>query len=504
MAAVAEIGAHAARRDPELAVVVGHPRPVPGGVRPLRNSATVWRGGRVLAVCDKRLLPGYDVFDEDRYFDPGTEPCVVELGGRRCGVAICEDLWMARDVAFARRYPVEPVRDLAAAGCGCILALNASPFVTGKWTRHLSQLSTVARDLGVPIVAVNQVGANDDLIFDGRSVVVDGAGRLVGRLPGWEAATRTVALAADAPAADSEADPSEEVVRALILGVRDYCRKSGQGNVLLGLSGGIDSALTAVIAASALGPGAVSGVFMPSRYSSAASREDARTLARRLGLGWFAEMPIEAMHRRMQSDLLEQLPAAAGGVVDENVQARLRAVVLMALSNGGHGLLLCTSNKSEMATGYTTLYGDLCGAVAVLGDVLKTQVYELARWINRHPAALGLPGPPIASRILTRPPSAELRPDQTDQDTLPPYDVLDEIVRRFVDQDQEPQGIIEATGLEAELVWRVTRMIDAAQFKRDQAPVVLKTSPRAFGRGRPMPIVMKAAGVPEPLAVPPG
>ncbi len=494
-AAVAEVARHAG----DLAVIVGHPRRGTGE-RPFRNSASVCRAGEVVAVCDKRLLPGYDVFDDDRYFEPGDRPTTVEIDGTRIGLLICEDLWQAGDVQAERRYAFSPVEELARLGCDLLVGLNATPFVSGKWQRHLAQVREAVRAHRLPIVMVNQVGGNDDLIFDGRSVVVGADGSLRAVLPGWEPAVETVELSAAPPAEAlarlerSLAEPLRELFSALVLGVKDYCRKVGTSQVVLGLSGGVDSALAGSIATAALGASNVSGLIMPSRYSSPEARQDALALARNLGLGPCAETSIEPGHRAVEEVLAPALPGGTGGVTDENIQARLRGLLLMAFSNANGGLVLTTSNKSELATGYCTIYGDMCGALSVLGDVVKTRVYELAEWINRRHADYGFAGPPIPPRSITKPPSAELRPHQTDQDTLPPYEVLDEIVERFIELEQAPQRIVEETGFDDGLVRRTVRMIDSAQHKRDQAAVVLKVTGRTFGRGRPMPIAMKWEG----------
>lgn len=512
-----------ARHAGEMYVVVGHPRCVTGGTRPWRNSASVCHRGRVIAVCDKQLLPGYDVFDEDRYFEPGERSLAVDMDGRRVGVVICEDLWRAGDVSAVRRYAARPIDDLAQQPCELILSLNASPFVVGKWQRHLEQLSEVARENNVPVIAVNQTGANDDLVFDGRSVVIDREGNAVEILAAFKPQIKTIDLDLDRGAMQQSsdnttrlqqtiaawADPMRETCCALVAGVRDYCRKTGHQRVLLGLSGGIDSALTAAIAAAALGSSNVHGVLMPSRYSSAGSITDAESLARRLRLGSTCTIPIEEAHRTMEQllfdvesphakcqasdgDAQRLVPQASVSLVNENIQARLRGVILMALSNARNALVLATSNKSEVAVGYSTLYGDMCGAIMPLGDLLKTRVYELSRWINANFVELGFEEPPIPESSITKPPSAELRPNQTDQDTLPPYELLDQVVQRYIEQEQSVQTIVDETDLDPALVQRIAQMIDRAQYKRDQAPVILKITGRAFGPGRPMPKAMKS------------
>ena len=481
----------------DVHVIVGHPRRAAGGTRPLRNSASICWRGRVVEICDKQLLPGYDVFDEDRYFEPGDRSCVVDIAGKRIGVVICEDLWRANDVLAERSYPVEPVAELARSKCELIISLNASPFVTGKWQRHLEQLAEVATTLGAPVVAVNQVGGNDDLVFDGRSVIVNAHGAVHSVLPAFEPAVEVIDLSKP-PAHQVEGEVlkweerQRELFHALRIGVRDYCRKTGHAHAFIGLSGGIDSALTAVIAAAALGAEQVHGITMPSKYSSTGSVDDSLKLAGRIGLAGCQQISIAELHHATTLALTGSLKHVTG-VVDENVQARLRGIILMAHSNAmPRSLVLVTSNKSELATGYSTLYGDMCGAIAVLGDVLKSRIYELCKWINQNFRELGFGQPPIPENSIAKPPSAELRPNQTDQDTLPPYEILDAIIERFIEREQSAQTIIEQTGIDAELVKRTIAMIDRAQYKRDQAPVVLKVTQRAFGRGRPMPIVMKA------------
>ena len=497
-----------ARAAGSMHVIVGHPRRCAGGTRPFANSASVCHDGRVTASCDKRLLPGYDVFDEDRYFEWGRTPGMLEVHGRRLGLLICEDLWRAGDVPAECHYQGDPVHDLVDAGCDGILSLHASPFFGGKWTRHLQRLTEVATAHRIPIVAVNQVGGNDDLVFDGRSVMVDPEGRVMAMLPGWTPAVVTLDLpgpreprAEPMSVAELEAaaQPHRECVSALVLGVRDYVRKTGHDAVLVGLSGGVDSALVAAISVAALGSDAVRGVMLPSRYSSEGSITDALALARNLGMAEPRSLSIETAHRALHETLHPALGEVTG-VTDENLQARLRGVVLMAMANDRGALLLATGNKSELAVGYATLYGDMSGAVAVLGDVLKTHVYDLASWINGHPGELGLPGPPIPGSSITKPPSAELRPDQVDQDTLPPYPDLDRVIEGCVEQEQSVEQIVEQTGLDRDTVTSIVEAIDRSQYKREQAALILKVTPRAFGRGRPMPIVMKGTGSTLPAA----
>lgn len=497
----------------EMVVLVGHPRRVVGGSRPFRNSVSALSRGHIIATYDKRLLPGYDVFDEDRYFDSGAQPCVINVAGQRVGILICEDLWRAEDVRTERRYDCEPVPETIALGCDLLVTLNGSPFVLGKFEKHISQLQRIARDHRVPVVSVNQVGGNDDLIFDGRSVILDETGTIRDAVPGWIQTTRTFTVPSTVgrpPSVGSgngaprvellPVNPLADLFNALVLGVRDYCRKTGHRQALIGLSGGIDSALTAAIAVAALGPRHVSGLILPSQHSSARSHADALALVKNLGMTDCRELSIEKLHESARSTLAPSLHERLEGITDENLQTRLRGLLLMAHANALNAFVLATGNKSELATGYCTLYGDMCGALALLGDVLKTTVYQLANWLNANHAACGFAHPPIPEESITRVPTAELRPNQTDQDTLPPYDVLDQIIQRFIELEQSPQRIIAETGLDAALVQRWCRIIDQQQYKRDQAAIVLKVSPRSFGRGRPMPAASKVAALPAATA----
>ncbi len=487
---------HIAAAAGDMTVLVGYPRCALQQCHTIYNSVAVCRAGAIEAIYDKRLLPGYDVFDEDRYFEPGHSPVVFETAGQRIGVLVCEDLWRAEDVELERRYPINPVTETVNHRPDVLISLNASPFVIGKGSRHVEMLKSVAKQTGLPIVSVNQVGANDDLIFDGRSVVVDAVGDIVHALPGWIASLSAVDLdSAEAQTVDTVPPWQEELYHALVLGLRDYITKTGNDRVLLGVSGGIDSAVTAVLAAAAIGGANITGIIMPSRYSSAHSVEDAEALNANLQIGTTLRMPIEAPHQAMREVFEGATEEAPLGVADENIQARLRGVMLMATSNARGGLVLVTSNKSEMAMGYTTLYGDMSGAIAPLGDVVKTRVYELAGWMNDNFASLGFMCPPIPDRSISKPPSAELRPNQTDQDTLPEYEILDDIVTRRIDREQSAERIIEQTGYDADLIRGILKTIDREQYKREQAAVVLKVTPRAFGRGRPMPIVMRLSAV---------
>ena len=482
----------------ECCVIVGAPRRLEHGG--LANSAFVCHDGAIQAVADKQLLPGYDVFDEDRYFKPGQRACECRLDGIHMGVLLCEDAWQARDTVGGDRYAVNPVADLAAAGVELLLVPSASPFVVGKHARHGSELVRLASRHEMTVAVVNQRGANDDLVFNGESFVVDSAGRMLharGEFVGAPGSIDIIDLDAAEPMAAMELEDIDAQHRALVEGVEGYLRKTGHQEVIIGLSGGIDSALTAVIAAAAVGPDRVTGVLMPSRWSSEGSVVDARSLAERIGLKTL-ELPIEPLHAEVLRTL-DNAEAPATGVTDQNVQSRLRGLLLMALANERNALVLATGNKSELAMGYATLYGDMNGALAVLGDVFKTDVQAMSRWVNDHPGLAGFQTPPIPESTITKPPSAELAPDQLDTDSLPSYDVLDDILVRLIDRDLSTLDVIRETGHDAALVDRIARMLDLAQFKREQAAVILKTSPRAFGRGRPWPVVARDAsrGVPS-------
>jgi len=512
-AAIAKKGAEIV--GDEATIILGGARRSVSGRKTGSNSAWVMRGGRIIATYDKQVFPGYDVFDEDRYYEPGAGNLLFDVNGIRSAVLICEDIWQARDVAGSAtvrpRIVRDPVREVAETGCELLFVPSASPFVIGKGARHITQLRSMARIHQISIVLVNQVGANDDLIFDGRSVVIDSKGSVIEQCASFDTDLRIVEISPHAAAkAVAVADRSrigsqdsfeEETFHALVLGIRDYVRKTRQQRLILGLSGGIDSALTAVLAAAALGAEHVTGVMMPSQYSSHGSITDAEALARNLGIDDLRTIPITPSHEALRGTFPPSPQAGEGGghgsagltgVTDENVQARLRCIILMAVSNDMPGsLVLATGNKSELAMGYCTLYGDMAGALAPLGDLLKTQVYELATWINAHHRACGFAIPPIPEASITKPPSAELRPNQTDQDTLPPYEILDAVVQRYIDQEESIATITQETEFDAALVKRITRTIDINEYKRRQAAIVLKVNPRTFGPGRPMPVAMR-------------
>lgn len=471
-----------------VAALIGftEPNPAPLG-RAVFNSAALCDGGRVAHVWRKRLLPTYDVFDESRYFEPAGPQAPVDFRGRRMAVTICEDL-LHESVDGRRPYACDPLAEAGAGGADLILNISASPYRVGKHAWRLQRVATAARELGCPIILVNQVGGNDELIFDGASFAVDQRGAPLAQARAF--AEDLLLLDLERPGtARREVVPEglAELHAALLLGLRDYAHKCGFRRAVLGLSGGIDSGVVACLGAVALGAENLHGVALPSRYSSPDSLDDAAELARRLGIR-FSSMPIEPAHAAFESMLAEPFAGRTPDAAEENVQARIRGAALMALSNKFGDLLLTTGNKSELAVGYCTLYGDMCGGLAVLIDVPKTKVYALARHINSSSAA-----PPIPERMLTKPPSAELRPNQTDQDTLPPYEVLDGILERYEARHESAAQII-AAGFDAPTVKRVLRMMHASEYKRQQAAPGLKVTSRAFGFGRRMPI---AASLPK-------
>ncbi len=481
----------------------------------LYNAAAILRDGVCLDVYHKHFLPNYSVFDEDRYFQPGERaPCYL-IDGVMVGVSICEDIW----------YPGGPPTIQAYAGAEVLLNLSSSPFFVGKQAGRERMLATRASDTGSIVVYCNLVGGQDELIFDGNSVVFDGQGDLIARAKAFEEDLLLVDLdvedvfrtrlhdprrrkerighsgATPAPMKIGEGIPAhtatmplppriepllsreEEAYRALVLGVRDYVRKNGFSSAVIALSGGIDSALTAAIAVDALGANAVTGVSMPSRYSSAGSRDDAKALADNLGIRYLT-LPIESIFAATLETLREpfELFPSTSTLPEENAQARIRGNLLMALSNRSGAIVLTTGNKSEMAVGYATLYGDMAGGFAVLKDVFKLLVYDLARWRNAQ-AGRDL----IPASTLTKPPSAELRPDQQDTDSLPPYEVLDPILQAYVEDDRSPAAMVDM-GYDAEIVQRVMTMVERAEYKRRQAPPGVKITERAFGRDRRLPI----------------
>jgi NAD+ synthase (glutamine-hydrolysing) len=460
-----------------ITLVLGYPLRGVGG---LFNVAGVLRDGGVIGEYAKQHLPNYSVFDEKRYFQAGATPLVLDHLGLRMGLSVCEDIWQE-----------DPTRLAVAAGTRILININASPFHAGKRAEREALVARRAGEHGIPVVYANLVGGQDELVFDGASFVADRTGRILHRAAAFEEdlltfdlddAGRPVGPARDGSTPSFAGDAIEEeasIYAALVLGVRDYVRKNGFGGAVLGLSGGVDSALTLAIAVDALGADAVEGVLMPSRYTAEMSNLDALEEARSLGVKT-RTISIEPAFRSFLSMLEPAFEGRAGDVTEENIQARCRGIILMAISNKTGRILLTTGNKSEMAVGYATLYGDMAGGFAPIKDVSKLLVYRLARYRNRR-------SPVIPERVLTRPPSAELRPDQTDQDSLPPYEVLDGILRLYIEEDEGVEAIVER-GYPVEIVRRVTHLVDRNEYKRRQAPPGVRISTRAFGRDRRYPI----------------
>ena len=479
-----------------LHLVVGHPhqfgergdlRSKSIAVQQRFNAASVLSGGRIVGTYCKRELPNYQVFDERRYFvsgrDAGHGPLVFEAGGLRIGVLICEDAWFD-----------EPAQAACAAGAQVLCVINASPFHLDKAGERESRMADRARSVGRPLLYAHLVGGQDEVVFDGASFALDAQGRVGARASFFEADLLMLELGADGAVAGSVAEvpcAEAQVWAALVTGVRDYLSKNGFPGAIIGLSGGIDSALVLAVAVDALGADRVRAVMMPSPYTADISWIDARDMAARLGVR-YDEIAIAPMFDAFRASLAEQFAGLAEDTTEENLQARIRGTLLMALSNKSGSIVLTTGNKSEMATGYCTLYGDMAGGFAVIKDVAKTLVFRLAEWKNLQPVrrADGSVGPVIPERIITRPPSAELRPDQTDQDSLPPYAVLDAILSRYMEDDQGIEEIV-AAGFARTDVERVTRLIKLNEYKRRQAPVGIRITHRAFGRDWRYPITSK-------------
>jgi NAD+ synthetase len=452
--------------------------------KPVANAAAWLEGGKVVVDYAKILLPFYDVFDESRYFEPGSSISVHNFGGFRVGITICEDIWNDKHFWTKRLYTRDPVEECVTAGADLLLNIASSPYNTEKIQLRYDMLKAISAEQGIPVAYVNHVGGNDQLLFDGSSLAFNARGEL---------SVRAHAFAQDLvifdtrdgaqeirPAPESEA---EEIYLALCMGLRDYVQKCGFRKVLVGLSGGIDSSLVATLAADALTPQNVVGVGMPGPYSSPGSIRDAEALARNLGIE-FRVIPITPVFESYLRTLDPAFEGAPRDVTEENIQARIRGNILMALSNKFGSLLLTTGNKSELAVGYCTLYGDMAGGLAVIADVPKTTVYSLARYINRSSER-------IPQACLEKPPSAELRPNQVDQDSLPPYDVLDAILKAYIEENMGAEEIAATQQLDPSLVRRSVRMVNAAEYKRQQAPPTLKVTAKAFGMGRRFPIAQK-------------
>jgi NAD+ synthetase len=475
---------HAAVDSAAWIVGCVHPNPSPEG-RPFFNTAAILEKNRPARLVHKSLLPTYDVFNETRYFEPNPDVSPVEIGGRLFGLTICEDIWTSENLP-RRFYSTDPVETLVAAGASSILNLSASPFQLGKPTLRRRMLQDLAKKHGVPFYYCNAVGGNDQLVFDGHSLAIDSQGRVMRRWPGFRESSATELDPADS---DPALGDIESLRAALVLGLRDYASKCGFRSAVLGLSGGIDSAVVACLAVEALGADHVTGVAMPSPYSSTHSVEDALALAKNLHIHCL-EIPIAAGFEAFKAQMAPAFAGLPEDSTEENMQARLRGLILMSLSNKFGHLLLTTGNKSELAVGYCTLYGDMCGGLAAISDVPKTMVYDLARHINADRETIPL-------RTIEKVPSAELRPNQTDQDTLPPYDILDAILKLYV---EENLGVAEITarGFDPETVRWVARKVDFNEYKREQAAPGLKVTSRAFGIGRRMPLAQRLT--PPPTA----
>jgi NAD+ synthase (glutamine-hydrolysing) len=450
--------------------------------KPLHNAAIIAQNGKVIAEQHKMLLPTYDVFDELRYFEPARSVAVTNINGAKVGVSICEDFWFDDEILGTKIYCQNPVDQLARQGAEILLNISASPFNSGKRKTRYDIFSKIARRYDAPLVYVNQVGGNDELLFDGSSIVIDATGETVFCAPAFVEHESMVSVTGERCESVRALDEAEEIGRGLILGLRDYIRKCGFRDVVIGLSGGIDSAVTAALAVEALGAEHVTGIAMPSQFSSQGSIDDARDLAKNLGIA-FHVTPISDIYQPYEASINKLFGTAVFDTTNENVQARIRGNILMAWSNRTGAMVVSTGNKSELAVGYCTLYGDMAGGLALLGDVYKTMVYRVAEWIN-------LDREIIPRSTITKPPSAELRPNQTDQDSLPPYDVLDAILKLYIEEWQEVDAIV-AAGFDRALVERILKIVDVSEFKRRQAAPTIRVSTKAFGSGRQMPIAQR-------------
>jgi NAD+ synthase (glutamine-hydrolysing) len=476
----------AAELPPQLAVLVGLPTPAGEIGKPLHNSVALLRNGEVEQIFHKQLLPTYDVFDENRYFQPGASRNYFVVAEQRVGVTICEDLWNDVDFWGKQEYWVNPIEELVDQNVDLIVNLSASPYSVGKQQVREAMLQHLAQRYGQAIIYVNQVGANDDLIFDGGSVAFDRAGQLMARSKSFQIDSLVVEFNADLQLSTIQPLPESsdaEIWAALVLGVKDYVAKCGFKKVLLGLSGGIDSAVVAAIAVAALGADRVLGVLMPSPYSSDHSVTDALELANLLEIETMT-LPIEGLMQEFDRTLAPLFADTDFGIAEENIQSRIRGTLLMGISNKFGYLLLSTGNKSEMAVGYCTLYGDMNGGLAAIADVPKTRVFSLCRWLNRQKITI----PP---QIIQKPPSAELRPGQVDQDSLPPYDELDAILQGLICDHRSIEQLVQQ-GFARETVVKIRQLVKRAEFKRRQAPPGLKITDRAFGTGWRMPIASRS------------
>jgi NAD+ synthase (glutamine-hydrolysing) len=462
----------------------------------LYNAAAYINNKEIVSRHYKSLLPTYDVFDEDRYFEPAHSISLAKISGRKSGISICEDVWGANIIWHGKIHHKDPVESMIRQGAEIIINISASPFTIGKQDERLKMLTSHAKKYNVPIIFVNQIGGNDDLVFDGNSLVINKKGVIVDRALSFEEDLLMVEFKGpDISAGDSKPgsvgkrtqagageDEIESVFKALVLGTRDYVRKCGFKKAVIGLSGGIDSAVTAVIAARALGKGKVLGVTMPSGFSSKGSVKDSKALAKRLGIA-FENIPIKSVYNAYTRTLSDMFTGLPFDVTEENLQARIRGKILMAISNKYGYLVLTTGNKSELAVGYCTLYGDMCGGLAVISDIPKTMVYDIAEYINRRKEVI-----PI--HTIEKPPSAELRPDQKDQDSLPPYDILDGVLKAYVEESRDIDDII-GRGFNEALVKDIIKKVDTNEYKRKQAAPGLKVTSKAFGTGRRMPLAQR-------------
>jgi len=475
----------AATADLSTAVLAGVALPADSASgKPAVNAAVLLDGGQFLLEQHKRLLPFYDVFDEQRYFCPARQQQVVELDGVRLAVTICEDAWNDKHFWPRRLYSVDPMEELMRQHPAVHINLSSSPFWHGKREIRREMLAAIARRDGVPVLMCNQVGGNDSLIFDGSSLALNAQGELMAQAASF-AEDLVVLNPFDAPALEAIPEDGETAAayNALVLGTRDYVRKCGFSKALVALSGGIDSALVAAVAKDALGAENVLAIGMPSPYSSIGSIDDSKRLAANLGIR-FEVIAISALFGEYTQALQPLFAGLKPDTTEENIQSRIRGTLMMALSNKFGALVLTTGNKSEMAVGYCTLYGDMVGALAVIGDLVKTRVYAVCRWLNREQEV-------IPRAILEKPPSAELRPDQKDTDSLPPYEVLDPILEAYVERYEPPEKIAREHGFPLELVQQVVRLVERSEYKRQQAAPVLKVTSKSFGLGRRFPIAVK-------------